>query len=123
MRGLWRFVLVGVGVLGLALLAWGWQTLASNGGAGHTITFGATISITGKTAKEGEYARDGYQFFVDSINERGGIPVGDTTYQVKLRYYDDESDATRAALLYERLITEDHVDFLLGPYGSGPTDA
>lgn len=28
------------------------------------ITFGASISITGKTAKEGEYVRDGYQFLL-----------------------------------------------------------
>ena len=118
-----RLVLVGAAVLGVLLPAWGWQALSGSGGAGRTITFGATISITGKTAKEGEYARDGYQFFVDSINERGGITVGGTPYQVKLRYYDDESDPTRAALLYERLITEDRIDFLLGPYGSGPTDA
>lgn len=89
----------------------------------HVLTFGATISITGKTAKEGEYALDGYQIFVQTINERGGIQVGDTTYTLKLRYYDDQSEPQRTAQLYEKLITEDKVDFLLGPYGSAPTAA
>ncbi len=85
------------------------------------IRFGATISITGQTAKEGEYTRDGYMLFVEAINARGGITVGGRAYQVALRYYDDESRPERAAELYEKLIAEDRVDLLLGPYGSGPT--
>jgi len=32
---------------------------AMRAAAADTITFGAAISITGKTAKEGEYTRDG----------------------------------------------------------------
>jgi branched-chain amino acid transport system substrate-binding protein len=101
--------------------------LAACGGAGggaassDTITFGAAISITGKTAKEGEYTRDGYQFYEDTINQQGGIKVGDKTYKVKVIFYDDESKSERTAQLYEKLINEDKVNFLLGPYGSGPT--
>ncbi len=94
-----------------------------SGGAASsdTITFGAAISITGKTAKEGEYTRDGYQFYEDTINQQGGIKVGDKTYKVKVIFYDDESKSERTAQLYEKLINEDKVNFLLGPYGSGPT--
>lgn len=88
-----------------------------------TIRFGATISITGPTAKEGEQARDGYLLFVEAINAHGGITVGGRTYKVALRYYDDESNPDRAAELYEQLITQDKVDFLLGPYGSDPMAA
>lgn len=87
-----------------------------------TILFGATISITGTTAKEGEHTRDGYMLFVETINKQGGITVGGKTYRVALQYYDDESRPERAAELYEKLVNEDQVDFLLGPYGSGPTD-
>ena len=42
---------------------------------GPPLVFGATISITGPTAKEGEYTRDGYQFALAEIN-RGGGAVG-----------------------------------------------
>lgn len=87
------------------------------------IRFGATISITGQTAKEGEAARDGYLLFVETVNARGGITVAGQRYLVDLRYYDDESRPERAAELYEKLVLEDQVDFLLGPYGSAPTDA
>jgi branched-chain amino acid transport system substrate-binding protein len=89
--------------------------------AADTIVFGAAISITGKTAKEGEYTRDGYQFAVDKINEMGGIKVGGKTYQVALKYYDDETKPERSAQLFEKLINEDKVNLLLGPYGSSPT--
>src|SRR5215470_11223905 len=89
--------------------------------AADTIVFGAAISITGKTAKEGEYTRDGYQFAIDKINELGGIKVGGKAYTVALKYYDDETKPERSAQLFEKLINEDKVNFLLGPYGSSPT--
>jgi len=89
--------------------------------AADTIVFGAAISITGKTAKEGEYTRDGYQFAIDKINEMGGIKVGGKTYKVELKYYDDETKPERTAQLIEKLINEDKVNLILGPYGSSPT--
>jgi branched-chain amino acid transport system substrate-binding protein len=89
--------------------------------AADTITFGAAISITGKTAKEGEYTRDGYQFAIDKINDAGGVKVGGKTYKLALKYYDDETKPERTAQLIEKLINEDKVNLLLGPYGSSPT--
>ncbi len=89
--------------------------------AADTIVFGAAISITGKTAKEGEYTRAGYQIAIDKINEMGGIKVGGKTYKVALKYYDDETKPERSAQLFEKLINEDKVNLLLGPYGSSPT--
>ena len=89
--------------------------------AADAIVFGAAISITGKTAKEGEYTRDGYQFAIDRINESGGVKVGGKAYAVALKYYDDESKSERTAQLIEKLVNEDKVNFLLGPYGSSPT--
>jgi branched-chain amino acid transport system substrate-binding protein len=89
--------------------------------AADTIVFGAAVSLTGKTAKEGEYTRDGYNFFVDKINEMGGISVGGKKYKVEVKYYDDESKSERTAQLIEKLINEDKVTFILGPYGSAPS--
>jgi len=89
--------------------------------ADGTIVLGAAISMTGKTAKEGEYTRDGYQFAIDVINQAGGVKVGGKAYQLALKSYDDESKSDRTAQLFEKLVNEDKVQFLLGPYGSGPT--
>lgn len=87
------------------------------------ITFGAALSLTGKTFKEGEYARDGYLLWIEAINAAGGLELGGRRYQVELIYYDDESRPERTAELVERLIVEDKIDLLLGPYGSEPTEA
>jgi branched-chain amino acid transport system substrate-binding protein len=89
--------------------------------ADDTIVFGAAVSLTGKTAKEGEYTRDGYQFYVDTINAMGGISVAGKKYKLAIKSYDDESKSERTAQLVEKLINEDKVTFILGPYGSGPS--
>jgi branched-chain amino acid transport system substrate-binding protein len=110
-------------VFAFLLAACGAPALGGTGANDDTIVFGATLSITGKTAKEGEYARDGYLMYIDTVNERGGLRIGDKIYKVRLKYYNDESRPERTAELYKKLIVEDGVQFLLGPYGSAPTDA
>ena len=49
------------------------------------------------------------------------ITVGNKTYKIKVQYYDDESTPARAGQLADRLIKQDGIKFILGPYGSGPT--
>ncbi len=87
-----------------------------------TITLGAAVSETGKYAREGKDTRQGYNTWLQWVNEEyGGIKVGDDRYMVDIVYYDDEGDPDTAANLVEKLITDDEVDFLLGPYSSGLT--
>lgn len=85
----------------------------------NVITFGAALAISGAVSREGNFLRDGYEYWKDLVNSRGGIQVGDEQYMVEIIYYDDQSDADTGARLTERLITEDNVDFLLGPFSSG----
>jgi branched-chain amino acid transport system substrate-binding protein len=90
--------------------------------APKVIRLGAAVSETGKYAREGKDARQGYLLWQDWVNnEYGGIKVGDERYKVEIVFYDDEGDPDTTARLVERLITEDQVDFLLGPYSSGLT--
>ena len=87
-----------------------------------TIYIGAAVSDTGKYAREGTDTRQGYSLWEQWVNEEyGGIQVGDERYEVEIIYYDDEGDPDTAANLVERLITEDEVNFLLGPYSSALT--
>ena len=87
-----------------------------------TIVLGAAVSETGRYSREGKDTRQGYNLWLDWVNnEYGGIRVGDERYKVEIIMYDDEGDADTAANLVERLITEDEVDFLLGPYASDLT--
>ncbi len=85
------------------------------------ITFGAAVSLTGKTAKEGGYVKDGYELFKEEINKAGGFKMGSQQCQIDIKYYDDASDPDTSAQLVEKLVTEDKVDLLLGPYGTNPT--
>ena len=55
--------------------------------------FGAPISLTGSTAKEGGLTRDGYEIWRDTYNKAGGINVGGKHYRIETKYYDDESNA------------------------------
>jgi branched-chain amino acid transport system substrate-binding protein len=90
---------------------------------GDTIILGSAISLTGKYSQEGKNAKDGYDLAVKRINEMGGVKVGGKTYKLQVKYYDDESTPARTAQLLERLIRQDGVKFVLGPYSSGTTKA
>ncbi len=89
-----------------------------------TILVGAALSETGRYATVGLDVRQGYELWKNYVNEElGGINVGGELYDVEIIYYDDESDADTSTKLTEQLISEDEVDFILGPYGSSLTMA
>jgi branched-chain amino acid transport system substrate-binding protein len=87
--------------------------------AGDTIVFGSAVSLTGSLAKEGKLTQEGYEFWKSYVNAHGGIKIAGKSYKVDIKYYDDESKNDTAAQLAERLIDQDHVSYILGPYGSG----
>ena len=90
---------------------------------GDTITLGSAISFTGKYSTNGIHASNGYNLAVKVINDMGGVKVGGKSYKLTIQYYDDESTPARGAQLAERLIKQDGVKFMLGPYSSGLTKA
>ena len=90
---------------------------------GDTITLGSSISLTGKYATNGLHTQRGYDYAVKVINESGGVKVGGKSYKLAVKYYDDESTPARGAQLAERLIQQDGVEYMLGPYSSGMTKA
>ena len=90
---------------------------------GDTIVLGSAISLTGKYATNGEHTQRGYDLGVKIINDAGGVKVGGKTYKLDVKYYDDESNSAKAAALAQRLIEQDGVQYMLGPYGSGLTIA
>ncbi|MBT3551861.1 MAG: amino acid ABC transporter substrate-binding protein [Rhodospirillaceae bacterium] len=90
---------------------------------GDTITLGSAISFSGKYSTNGVHASNGYNLAVKMINAAGGVMVGGKSYKLKIKYYDDESTPLRTAQLGERLIKQDKIQFLLGPYSSATTKA
>ena len=89
----------------------------------NIIKIGAAVSLTGKMAYEGRLVKQGYEVWEDWVNSHGGITAGGKNYQVKIVYYDDESEPVRGAKLTEKLITQNKVDFLFGPFSSAITFA
>ena len=89
----------------------------------NIIKIGAAVSLTGKMAYEGRLVKDGYEVWEDWVNSHGGINAGGKNYEVKMVYYDDESTPVRGAKLTEKLITQNKVDFLFGPFSSSITFA
>ena len=85
------------------------------------IKLGCAISFTGAESRTGKLYRDSYDMAVEQVNKKGGVKVGTHKYQMKIVYYDDKSDPTESSKLVEKLISEDKVNFLLGPYSSGIT--
>ena len=90
---------------------------------GDTIVLGAAISLTGKYSTNGKHTKNGYDLATKRINDMGGVTVNGKAYKIKIIYYDDESTPARAGQLAERLIQQDGVKFMLGPYSSGLTKA
>lgn len=87
--------------------------------SGDPIRIGASVSTTGSNGRTGLYQQEAYQLWQDQKNAAGGL-LG---RPVELVIYDDQSDPTTGARLYERLLTEDEVDLVLGPYASSVTQA
>ena len=120
MSNLKTLTTVGMAVSALALVA------AGPAGAkveGDTITLGSAISFTGKYSTNGIHAKNGYDLAVKQINDMGGVKVGGKSYKLAVQYYDDESTPARTAQLLERLIKQDEIKFVLGPYSSATTKA
>ncbi len=84
------------------------------------IVFGYSAPLSGSMADIGEKIKHGYAVWQQMVNDKGGIYVKEygKKLPVKLKMYDDQSNPTTAAKLYEKLITLDKVDFVLSPYGS-----
>jgi len=102
-------VVVGVGLASLPLPA----------AAQTPIKIGASMSVTGTYAKPGSYQKEGYDVCIDELNAKGGL-LG---RKVELVIYDDQSQPATAVKLYEKLITEDKVNAVMGPYSSAVSEA
>ena len=83
------------------------------------IRIGASLSLTGTYAKLGKNQHEGYQLCEKDLNAKGGL-LG---RRVQFVVYDDQSMPATAVRLYEKLITEDKVDAIMGPYSSPVTEA
>ena len=106
-------------------LRWGFLAVAlgpliwDSAAAQAPIKIGASLSLTGSYSALGQNQHRGYQLCAKHVNEKGGV-LG---RKVEFVLYDDKSEAATGVRLYERLITQDKVDVIMGPYSSAITEA
>lgn len=84
------------------------------------ILVGGTISVTGPLSKIVGPFKKLANSWQELVNEQGGIWVRDYKKRLPIRLitYDDKSDQATSLKYYERLVTVDKVNFLIGPFGS-----
>ena len=92
-------------------------TLSGGAHASEAIKIGTTQALTGHYAEFGNQQLRGLQMWVADVNARGSL-LG---RPVELVHYDDGSRSARSEEGFTKLIKEDKVDLLVGPYSSGIT--
>lgn len=90
----------------------GTSTGGGGGATGSTITIGGTLGLTGAFSQPSAQYKAVYDLWQKQVNANGGL-LG---HKVKITILNDNSTPTTAAGEYQKLITQDHVDFLLAPY-------
>jgi branched-chain amino acid transport system substrate-binding protein len=89
-------------------------TLSTSGSAAEPVRIGVALSQTGNLADSAAPYFKGLDLWREQANARGGFAGRSIEFVV----YDDRSDPATAARLYEKLITNDKVDFVISSLGS-----
>ncbi len=118
-----RISWLAAGLLTLAVAAWGVAmpgSAAAQAKAPDAILVGATIAATGPFSSEVAPFKKMMEQWAEMVNAKGGIAVKEYGKKLPLKFiiYDDTSKPPDSARLYEKLVTEDKVHVLLGPYSS-----
>lgn len=107
----------------LALAVAGFAAAATVASAQDVIRFGAPLPITGPLAPEAVKQQQGYDLWAEQANKAGGINVGGKKYKVEIVYSDYQSNTPRSVQTTEQMITQEKVNFMFGPFGSGAAKA
>lgn len=114
-----RMFLKGISVLFVALFA-----LSACGGSSTTgttsnqpqtpIKIGISLSLSGDFSADGKAFEQGYQLWADTVNKNGGL-LG---RKVQLDILSDASSTTQIVTNYQKFITVNHDDLVLGPFST-----
>jgi len=101
-----------VAALGAATIA------VSDARAADPVRVGFSLPLTGIFAPAAPSQKNAYELWRDQVNAKGGLDVAGTKRMIEFVSYDDQSDPGQAAKIYDKLIVQDKVDLLLGPWGT-----
>jgi branched-chain amino acid transport system substrate-binding protein len=96
----------------------GSSSSSSGGGSGGAskspITIGASLSLSGDFASDGQNFQKGYMLWAADVNKAGGL-LG---HPVKLDIISDASSPTQVVTNYQKLISSDHDQLVFGPFST-----
>ncbi|WP_269584023.1 amino acid ABC transporter substrate-binding protein [Roseibium sp. Sym1] len=94
--------------------------LASTAFAADPIKIGRVVHMTGPgVGGDATSHTPNVELWVKQVNERGGLKVGDEMRLIEMVEYDDKTNPAETIKAVQRLATQDEVDFMLSPWGTG----
>jgi branched-chain amino acid transport system substrate-binding protein len=87
---------------------------SSGAASGSPVTIGASLSLSGDFASDGQNFQKGYTLWADDINKAGGL-LG---HPVKLDIVSDASSPAQVVTNYQKLISSDHAKLVFGPFST-----
>ena len=104
----------GIATAGLAAF------LSTTSLAADTIKIGAVWPKTGPLAGGATVTQGpNIEMWVKQVNARGGLKLKDGQKMIELIEYDDKTNPGEHIKAVQRLATQDKVDFIIAPYGTG----
>jgi|SRR5581483_2525226 len=105
---------VGLSLAGALCLAS--MTGSARAQSADVVKIGQIEAQTGANAIYGWMSSQGAPIAVDEINKAGGFKVGDKTYRLELIALDTRGDPKEATIQLKRLLEQDKVRFVFGPF-------
>jgi branched-chain amino acid transport system substrate-binding protein len=114
--GRYRTRLWSAATAGLLLVLTACGSGSSSGGSTPSgpITVGVSVSLSGDFSADGLATQQGYKTWAAYQNAHGGL-LG---RQIQVKFLSDGSSPTQVVTNYQKFITSDKVDFVLGPYST-----
>lgn len=92
---------------------------AASSNEGGSITIAVAAPMTGDNAEYGIGFANAAKLMASQWNEKGGVNIGGAMYTINIIEYDDKSDSDEAALIAEKIVSDDSVYGVLGHFASG----
>jgi branched-chain amino acid transport system substrate-binding protein len=108
-----RYLMAG-GMVSVLALAVGIGSSASSNAAGSPVVIGASLSLSGDFAADGQAFQRGYQLWAADQNASGGL-LG---RPVKLDILSDASSPAQVVTNYTKLIASNHDNLVFGPFST-----
>ena len=91
------------------------STSGSSSASKSPIIIGASLSLTGDNSVDGKAFQRGYLLWQNYINSHGGLLGG---RKVQMVFLNDASDPTAVATNYTKLIAQEKVNLVFGPFST-----